>query len=301
MRNTYPYCEAWHMKHILIATDFSERSDRAIRRGTLLAKRLGAKVTLLHAIDDDQPKRIVQAERKAAGALLNDQARSLQDIDGLACDVRIALGAAFEGITKSVEDIATDLLVMGPHRRQALKDIFVGTTAERTIRASRRPVLMANAVPAKFYSHALVATDLSACSGDAVRSLLALGLQKMMSVSVVHVFDGPGARHLARAGMTEAQIGDYVADEASRATDELGAFLREVNLSPLRRLVKLDQTSIANAIYAAAEEVDADLIVVGTHGRSGITKRLLGSVAEEVLLRDSHDVLVVPPSEKTSG
>lgn len=285
------------MKQILVATDFSARSDRAIRRATLLAKRYGATVTLLHAIDDDQPKRIVQAEREAASALLDEQARSLQDIDGLVCKVRIVLGDPFEGITKAVEEIAPDLLVMGPHRRQALKDVFVGTTAERTIRASRKPVLMANGVPAGFYSHALVATDLSACSANAVRTVLTFSLQKETSVSVVHVFEAPGSGHMARASMTDAQIKDYVADEKDRAAAELRIFLRDANFSPMHQLVKLNETSIVTTIHEVAQEIAADLIVVGTHGRTGITKLLLGSVAEEVLRSATSDVLAVPPQQ----
>ena len=60
------------MQRILVATDFSTRSDRALRRGTLLAKQFGCDVTLVHVIDDDQPLRTVEAERREATALLDE-------------------------------------------------------------------------------------------------------------------------------------------------------------------------------------------------------------------------------------
>lgn len=283
------------MKKILVATDFSARSDRAIRRATLLAKRFGASISLIHVIDDEQPKRIIKAEQAAALAVLSEQAQSLREIDAVACDHRIVLGDPFQGIIKAAEESAPDLLVIGPHRRQALKDVFVGTTAERTIRESRRPVLMANSVPASFYRHVLVAVDLSDFSGDALRAVMSLGLAEHAAVSVVHVFDAPGTGLMKRASVADDQVEDYLVDERNRAAGELTAFLSALNFSPIRQLLKYNATSAANCICLAAQEVSADLVVIGTHGRTGVTKLLLGSVAEEVLRIADHDVLAVPP------
>lgn len=136
------------MKNICVATDLSPRSDRAVRRATVLARTYESTVTLVHVIDDDQPKRIIEAERGAASILLGEQARSLREIDGLSCDYIIVLGNAFAGIANAAAEVRSNLIVIGPHRRQALKDVFVGTTAERTIREATCPILMANGVPA---------------------------------------------------------------------------------------------------------------------------------------------------------
>ncbi|HBN50491.1 universal stress protein [Thalassospira xiamenensis] len=284
------------MKRILVATDFSERSDRAVRRATLLAKTSGASLSLVHVIDDDQPRRILRAEQQAAEAVLAEQTRSLREIDGLECASRIVLGDPFEGITAAVREDDADLLVIGPHRRQVLRDVFVGTTAERTIRASDRPVLMANGIPAGPHRHILVAVDLSGCSGDAVRAVQNLGLEAKAAVSVVHIFDAPAAGLMVRASSTEDEIQDYLADEEERASGELAAFLQDLDLKPMQRFLKHNESSIAYTICAAAREVSADLIVVGTHGRTGIVKTLLGSVAAETLRSSDRDVMAVPPS-----
>lgn len=284
------------MRRILVATDFSIRSDRAVRRGTLLAKALEASLSLVHVIDDDQPRRIVKAERAAATALLDEQARTLRRIDGVDCDTRIVLGHPFEGITTAAEEIAPDLLVIGPHRKQALKDEFVGTTAERTIRASRRPVLMANGVPAGIHRHVLIAVDLSACSRAALRAVTDLGLEKHAAISVIHVFEAPGTSLMARGSMTKDQIEDYLADEEEEAASALAAFLGDLEFEPIRRILKHNEGSAAHTICAAARENSADLLVVGTRGRTGIGRFLLGSVAEAVLRAADHDVLAVPPA-----
>ncbi|WP_298720148.1 universal stress protein [uncultured Ferrovibrio sp.] len=283
------------MKKILVATDFSPRSDRAIRRGVLLAKDFGASLTLLHVVDNDQPDRIVQAKREAATALLSEQAASLSQIDGISCDYSVFMDAPFAGIQQAVKTAAPDVLLIGPHRRQALRDIFVGTTAERTIRSKSAPVLMANGVPASGYRHALVAVDFSDCSRDAMRAVVALGLKARLAISVIHVLDNPAAGPMSKAPLTEAEARDYVMAEEKRAAGELTALVFDAGLAPAKELVRLNDRSAADIVCATAKEIGADLIVVGTHGRSGLSKLMLGSVAQEILSCAEVDVLAVPP------
>lgn len=280
------------MRSILVATDFSVRSDRAIRRASLVARDHGAALVLLHVVDDDQPASIVDAERAAAAALLEEQARTIREVDGLACEARIALGDPFERIAAASVDV--DLVVIGPHRRQVLRDIFVGTTAERAIRTSRRPILMANAVPAGPWRHVLLALDLSEGSADAARAVSALGLDARAAVSVVHVLDAPAAPAMARVAVPAGTLESWSEEEAGRARAALDAFLADLPVTPVSRIVERSVTSPADAITAVADSVAADLLVVGTRGRSGVAKLLLGSVCEAVLRAAHVDVLAVP-------
>lgn len=286
------------MESILVATDFSTRSDRAVRRGVLLAKTYNASLMLTHVVDNDQPERRVKSEFKTASDLLDDQVASLQHVDGVTSSHRIFLGDPFEGIAAAVDETAPDLLVLGPHRRDVLKDVFVGTTAERTIRGSRRPVLMANGVPAAFHRHALIAVDLSDYSGDAIKAIVALGLDKKMAVSVVYALDVPGTSLLWRASVTQEEADQYVADEKERAAAELSAFLARLQFSPIHASVCINTSTIADTILSTARNSSADLVVIGTRGRGAIAKFLLGSVAEEVLRISDLDVLAIPPGVK---
>jgi nucleotide-binding universal stress UspA family protein len=93
--------EGRRMKKILVATDFSTRSDRAIRRAILLAKKFEAAVSLIHVVDDDRPTRIVDAERESASMLLSEQARSLRELDGVDCTGSVTLGSVSEEIIKA--------------------------------------------------------------------------------------------------------------------------------------------------------------------------------------------------------
>jgi nucleotide-binding universal stress UspA family protein len=288
------------MESILVATDFSTRSDRAIRRGVLLAKTYNASLMLTHVVDNDQPELRVKSEFSTASDLLGDQVASLRNVDGVTCSHKIFLGDPFEGIVAAVAETAPDLLVLGPHRRDALKDVFVGTTAERTIRGSRRPVLMANGVPTGYYRHALIAVDLSDYSGDAIKAVMALGLDKKMAVSVVYALDVPGSSLLSRASVTHEESEQYVADEKKKAADELSAFLAKLQFSPIHASVCLNISTVADTILSTARSASADLVVIGTRGRGAIAKLLLGSVAEEVLRISDLDVLAIPPAPDRS-
>lgn len=96
--------------------------------------------------------------------------------------------------------------------------------------------------------------------------------------------------------MNEAQVGEYLLDEEKRATGELLDFLRNLPLNSVRHIVRHNAVSVASTIHAAASEVKADLLVIGTRGRGGIAKLMLGSVGEEILRAGHHDILAVPRS-----
>lgn len=283
------------MQKILVATDFSERSDRALRRATLLAKQTGAKLWLVHVVDDDQPRRIVDAEHAAAVRLVSEQAATLRDVDGVECTFQVIFGAPFDGISRATQEISPDLIVVGPHRRQVLRDIFVGTTAERTIRVATRPVLMVNASPAGPYRNVLFATELSEPSGQALAALLSLRLPIAGRLSILHVFDAPALRLAFGHSMGAQGKQDYLREAETEAASALARFLRDFDVGNAARLLRHEETSPANAILDQARTMSADLIAIGTRGKSALTRALIGSVADAVLRASPVDVIAIPP------
>jgi nucleotide-binding universal stress UspA family protein len=289
------------MSRILLATDFSTRSDRALRRAMLLARQISAEIVLIHVVDDDQPRRLIEVEERAAGELLDDLAATLREADRVHCEARVICGEPFQAIAVEAERADADVIVMGPHRRQALRDVFVGTTIERTIRTSRRPVIMANAVPAGIYDRVLVATDFSDCSANAAREARKLGLLDRTDPLVLHAFDAPARTMMMRSPMTMEQSKEYIAEQEDHATAELLKFLQKVDLRPSRRFVRLIEFPIPEMIRNCVREHKVDLVVIGTHGRTGPARFLLGSVAEAVLRDADVDVLIVPAATSSSS
>jgi Universal stress protein family len=135
-------------------------------------------------------------------------------------------------------EAAVDLIIIGPHRRQILKDVFVGTTAERIIRTSDRSVLIVNFVPAGRYRQIMIATNLSDCSSDAIRATTTLDLIRKLAVSVLYLFGAPAIGLMNRASFSEDQFQVYVYYEVQRAFINLLAFLAAHDLRSVHSTLK---------------------------------------------------------------
>ena len=280
---------------VVAATDFSARSDRAVRRAAALAKAAGARLVLLHVVDDDQPARIVDGECELAETALADAIREHAYLAGLQCTPIVARGVAFDGIVKVAEQQQADLCVIGSHRRAFLKDIFIGTTAERVIRNSSFPVLMANSDPTLCYATSLAPVELSECSSQALRTARRLGLLQQAQLTVLHVYDAAAAGMLNYAGVRPSRRNDYLGKALTEAARDLAVFMKTVDLGGLDHTALVREGSaVAPAIIDVVTHTSPDLVVIGTHGRRGVVRLLLSSVAEEVLRCVQTDVLVVP-------
>lgn len=261
----------------------------------LLARQFDASIALIHVVNDDQPRRIVDSERDEAEQLLRRLAATLRDVDGVECEPRVIRASPLVGIVKAVEELAPDLLIIGPHRRQVLRDVFVGTTAERTIRSVKCPTLMVNAPPAGQYRHILQTTDLSNVSREALQRFLALGLSYGVRNTLLYVFDAPALRLTFSHSMPKDEQESYLANEKKDASRDLSGFLAKAKLGSVVAKVRYGASVAHHGILKAADEEKADLIVLSTHGRTGLGKMLLGSVTEQVLQTSPVDVLAVPP------
>ncbi|NMG40646.1 universal stress protein [Chelativorans sp. ZYF759] len=285
------------MKTILVATDFSERSDRALRRATLLAKNDEARLVLVHGIDDEQPERLADSARREAETLIGELAHSVTTFDGVACEGVVVSGPLDEVVATAAEDFDADLLVVGAHRQRPFHDIFLGTTVDRILRRSLRPVLMAKSTPAGPHHRILFATDMSQGCTNAIRTARDLGLLADARLSVVHVFAAPGQELMLHASASTKEVLAYVESERSKAASRLSAYLGDIGLEADARLAELAEVSTAGTIDDCARDMKADLIVIGTQARSTIARFVLGSVAQGVLRSTASDVLVVPPPD----
>jgi nucleotide-binding universal stress UspA family protein len=282
--------------HILAATDFSTRSQRAVRRAGVLARDSGdAGLTLVHVVDNDQPSDLVALESREAERILGEQIAAIAELRGLPSRALVVEGDPFDGILRAAASTKADLVVMGAHRKQLLRDIFVGTTIERVVRTGPVPVLMVNREADRPYRTALAAVDLSDPSTNALRTSMALGLPGGARLALVHAFLPLAKGKMAYAGLSRETIDRHVADERERATKELIAFLEANGLNDHGQSVRVEEGAPFEVIAAAVEQVKPDVLILGTHGRTGIAKALLGSVAEEVLRSLDVDILAVPP------
>ena len=210
---------------ILAATDFSTRSNRALRQAGLLAKASGTQLDIVHVVDDDQPAQMVDMERREADRVLAEQMKAMPELIDVRCEAMVVVGDPFDGILRTAAAAKADLIIMGQHRRQLLRDIFVGTTIERVIRARSFPVLMVNNEAQQHYERILIAVDMSEPSANAILVAKQARLVSESRPTLLHAFEPLAKGKILAAGSAQAAIDEYVAAERQRTRTEVAAFL----------------------------------------------------------------------------
>ena len=249
-----------------------------------------------HVVDDDRAASLVEVERQEAQVLLDKLANGLRDSDGLSCQPHLVFGEPFEQIPRLAEIVDADLVVIGPYRRDRLKNIFIGATAERIIRSSQRPVLMANGLPASPYDQILLATDFSEGADQAMRAAKALGLLEAAHISAAYAFQAHG---IGLRGSTAASSDNRSA--TASAQKQMSEMAQALGLALVDQIAEAVAVSAAETIRAIATRVRADLVVVGATRRSPLAQAWLSGVAQDLLRFAETDILVVPSAHSADN
>src|SRR4051795_3007390 len=123
----------------------------------------------------------------------------MPELQNVQCYPSVVKGHPFDGILRTAAAVDADLVVMGAHRKQFLRDIFTGTTIERVIRGGKYPVLMVNNEAQRQYERVLVPVDMSVTSADAIRFGLSAGLLDD-GATLLHAFSPVAKRRLLSSG-----------------------------------------------------------------------------------------------------
>ncbi len=279
------------MKQLLVATDLSERSDRAIDRAVRLANRSDAQLTVLHVIDDDLPAGIADRQKRAAGEALRDHISSIPDAAKLNPKLAVDFGKDWTEILRIADAERSDLIILGMHRERAFEGFFRGTTVERVVRGGNAPVLVVKNRAHRDYRTIIVGVDFSVYSRRAVE--FAVEFAGRARVCLVHAYDIPFRSYLTGA---DSQSGLRKRDEEQLARmidEEMAGFLSGLEAKGVRIERVMAEGEPQEVIPDQVAKLDADLLVLGTHGRTGVAHALLGSVTEGFLTDPPCDVLAV--------
>lgn len=275
------------MRHILLATDLSDRSDRAFERAVLLAEHFKARLHLLCAVDDDLPDRLTRSIKAETEVGLREAAAAAQ-ARGVDASWSIDAGRPHVAILRAAAERPCDLMLLGSHRESQFSDLFLGTTVERVVRYGRTPLLMVRQRAREAYGKVLVAADFSPPSERAL--CFALSLAPTANFRVVHAFETPFPAFLPRA--------NYAAEVRSEREGLLKALVAKCAVSPAGgRVPRISSSAVEGEVEGAlrqlASEEKPELIALGTHGRTGLAHAILGSIAESMLRNPPCDILAV--------
>jgi len=290
---------------ILAASDLSENSAVALKRAAILARQNGARLELLHVVEDlpqeaiPAPLRVLvtasslQQLTEAALKKLEQQAERAVGRE-IACHCRVETGKDFVAIIRAARQLPADLIVIGAHGSHSLKDLFLGTTAERVVRKGGIPVLVVKNRTVAPYRRLLVPTDFSAAARQALLTALTLAPEAHLDLLHVYTLWGEGRLSLADTGEeTREKYHRQVREAAEAAMTE---WLRGIDLGGRQVERHFGHEHPGALIPQLAKKLATDLLAMGTAGRSGLPYILLGSVAEHALREAPCDVLTVRPA-----
>jgi nucleotide-binding universal stress UspA family protein len=272
-----------------------DEPDPAVAAAATLARRLGATLHVVHAYDLPSPIQEAYArelflDRHLLDRYGDDLAARLEamvrahepDVDVVCHAVE---GSAGECVVEVAREVGAALIVVGASRGGRFWQQFLGTTAEAVVRSSAAPVMVIRRPFARPAERVLLTTDLSAGSSDVLRR--GAGLLDAIA---------PGARRRCLlAVQLDTMPFDFRRELVERLAErQLAAFLADAAPfdPPAEERVRLGTP--ADEILAEAQAWEADLLVVGSHGRRGVARFLLGSVAGATLRGTTCNVLVVP-------
>lgn len=294
-------------KSVVVATDLSFRAAAALKRAARLPLASHARILILHVQPGDLPPRLRRAARTFIRSRLDRAVRLFQaearaagnpalQVTGI-----VGTGPAFREVIRHAQQSKAELVVLGRHGRTRLKDMMMGTTAQRVVRKSDVPVLVVNMEPTGPYRRPLVAVDLEPASRAACQLTARVIHSPPASVTVIHAysvpFEGWIVLSLREIGKRSQQR-RLSRDEATEGLRRFLASVADLGL-PFKGRIRYGDPRIV--VLAEASRQRSDLVVLGTHGRGGVSRALLGTVAEAVATGARCDVLIArPPIRRTA-
>ncbi len=272
---------------ILLPTDFQQPARRAFTYAVKLATVLKFRLEIVHVIKTVSESAQVSPDNRSLNSLKTSALLELGRMASAAKETAIhaepslLFGAPADCILESATRLGAGLIVMGTHGRTGWDRMRLGSVAQAVIREAPCPVLTLQEVVARdcFRHHAkvslarlLVATDFSSCADGLVRYVAQLAGQLRAQVCLVHASDEGEAKLLAQRKL----------EGVRRGLERNGLQVETV-------CIPGDPVEV---ILAQAAGWQADVIAVGTQGRTGLPRLVLGSVAEAVLGRAGCPVLI---------
>ncbi|MDA8260484.1 MAG: universal stress protein, partial [Betaproteobacteria bacterium] len=237
---------------------------------------------------------LAQAEKE-----LSELATNLTAHHGCSIDTVLAQGSALTALSDLVETRQIDLLVMGVRGAHFVRELLLGSTTERVLRKSRRPLLAVKQRPHSPYRRILAPVDFSDHAAAAVNA--AHGWLPDADFVLLHAFEVELESTFRLAGMDDNQIHEYRILARDAAQQAMEAFVGKLAV-PANRLTRQFVHGAATLrILEHEQTMDADLIVMGKHGQSVMEELLLGSVTKHVLSHSSSDVFIAGQATGQSG
>ena len=287
---------------LLLATDGSLFSEGAIREAIRLAKRCSSKLAAISVIETNPeyetiaPQLLEKAEKAARGHLESVKAQAKKE--GVEITTSILEGEdSYNFISDEAVKNKTTMIIMGRRGKTGLKRLVIGSTTARVIGHAPCNVLVVPQAAQVEFKNILVATDGSRYAAAAASEAIGIAKKNKSKLIVLAVVPSESMQPM-----------DIVHSQMSRdAIAEKELSVAENSAKAVKEAAQKEGVAVeafimggkpADAIVQTAKEKNVDVIMLGSHGKTGIDKLLMGSVAERVIVLSECAVLVVKASSK---
>lgn len=277
------------MKKILVPTDFSKPAQIAVDVAADIAKKSNAELVLLHVVEEATGDSLTIDGEVTTGTDWEDRiftmrliergkkqlAKMVEDakLSGVKVRQELRLGTPFHGMRTIITDQKVDLVVMGTAGKTKLEEMIIGSNTEKVVRHANCPVLTVHKKPAKSdFKNIVYATSMS--KDEEVFSRIVRRTQQLYDATV----------HLVRINTP----GNFQRDTVVKKY--MQDFAKKLQLKNFTINVFNDLTEEEGIVYFA-DSINADMIAMATHGRTGFAHVLAGSIAEDVVSHSKRPVL----------
>jgi nucleotide-binding universal stress UspA family protein len=262
------------MKRILIPTDFSKYSEEALKVAAQIARKYNSEIILLHMLELPIQANVAIGGGKSIPEIMFyknkaiDNLEKLMDSDylkGINVSEAIEFKKVYEGVLDASEKNNVDLIVMGSHGTSGFDELLVGSNAEKVVRFSKIPVLVVKKEADEFKARNFVfASDFSKETRKPFRKMIEFAKIFDSNLFLVMICTPNSFK---------------TSHDAERVMRE---FIANFDVENYSTHIYND-TNIENGIINFANSVDADLIGICTHGRTGLAHFFNGSVSEDLV------------------
>ncbi|WP_196891095.1 universal stress protein [Aureivirga marina] len=263
------------MKRILVPIDFSEQSANAAKVAAKFARKTGSEIYLLHMFelpsDVIDPTNFTSSETGPLKVMYMkkvhekfEKFKQSEFFEGLTVIESVQFHRTFEGIIDASKQHEIDLIIMGSHGASGLEEFFIGSNTEKVVRNSEIPVLVIKDNNEDFEVKDVVfASDFTKENKKTFDKLL----------DFVSIFEAKV--HLVKINTP------YNFETTRESNYTMEAFIKEYDLKDYTINIYND-SSIERGILNFSNEIDADVIALNTHGRSGLSHLFNGSITEDL-------------------
>lgn len=289
-------------KKILVATDLSERSELSVDKAIELAKKYDLWLEVLHVVDppvfewtwggeyvEEQQKREekrVEKERQISDKITERLQRRHDKMN-----VTVRVGSPVEMIIAfAKEQDVSEIVIGGTGEHHPLKNFFFGSTAKNIMEKSHVPVLVVRNDKSVDYQNILIPVDFSDESLWTVKHTAELF--PSANLYILHIMEIPSESRMRYYGLEEGEISTISDTQRKKSKEEMETFVKKISVSNAVHPVFAEGSLNTEVLLQQGDRISADLISLTPHKTTGVTSRMIRSIAEELLSDTAQDVMI---------